>query len=54
VKTAELTEELVGSETERRLGEGNGGERSPVVFAEGAGNGFLADEGELLDRVVVL
>ena len=35
-------------------GEGDGGEGLPEVFAEGGRDGFLAEEGELADGILVL
>lgn len=54
VQLAELAKLVVGLEAERGGGKGDGGEGDPFVAAQGGGLGFLADEGELCEGVLVL
>lgn len=43
----EFSEAAVGYEAGGGTGEGDMAEGAPKVFADGGGNGFLAEEGEL-------
>ena len=48
MEAAEFAQFAVGGKAEVRGREVDHAERGPEVFAEAAGDGFLAEEGELL------
>lgn len=54
MQLAEFAEFAVCGEPEGGGGEGEGCEREPEVFAEGGGDGFFAEVGELGEGGVVL
>ena len=54
VEAAVFAEFVVGGEAEGGGGEGDVAEGGPEVFPQSRGDGFLADEGELVEGVFVL
>ncbi len=54
VQSPEFTQFAVGVEALEGGGEFDEGEGEPEVFAEGGGDGFFAEEGELFEGGVVL
>ena len=54
MQAAVFAEVVVGGEAEGGGGEGDVAEGCPEVFSEAGGDGFFADEGELVEGVFVL
>lgn len=54
VQFAEFAQAAVGGEALAGAGEGEKTEGEPEVFAEGGGDGFFAEEGELFDGGCIL